>query len=45
MTLVLGLGFKTDGSARLLWKTVFSFHYGTNLPISESPKLKIAPGA
>jgi hypothetical protein len=45
MTLVLGLGFKTDCPARLLWKTVSSFHYGTNLHISESPEVKIAPSA
>jgi hypothetical protein len=44
MTLVLGLGFKTERLARVLWKIVFSFHYGTNPPISESPEFKIATG-
>jgi hypothetical protein len=45
MTLVPGPGFKTDGSAQVLWKTISSFHYGANLPISESQELKIALSA
>ncbi len=43
MTLVLGPGFKTECSARLLWKTVATPIMGPTCPFLKARNLKLHP--